>query len=417
MCFKSKFLNILQKKGLIYQCSSFEGLDDILSSGKKVSAYIGFDCTAPSLHVGSLIQILLLRTFQLCGHTPIVLLGGGTTLIGDPSGKDESRRMLTIEQIKTNEEGIKKIFSKFIKFDGDNPALLLNNADWLTKFTYVDFLRTYGTEFTINRMLHFDSVKLRLERESPLTFLEFNYMLLQAVDFLYLNSHHNTYLQMGGSDQWGNIINGVELIRRMNKTEAFALTSPLLTKSDGTKMGKTASGAVWLDEKMFSPWDFYQYFRNVDDDDTIKFLKLFTDLPDKELEELSNLKGQDINQAKKILAFEITKLCHGLEEAKKCSELAINTFEKGTLDKNLPTFYINSEELTSGILLTYILKKVNFATSVSDARRSIEGNAIKINDNSINDVNFKLTQQNMINNSIKISFGKKRHILLSINNN
>lgn len=414
MDFKSDFLNLLQERGFIHQCSNLEGLDAIMSQ-EKIKGYIGFDCTATSLHVGGLIQILLLKYLQKFGHTPVGLLGGGTTLVGDPTGKDETRKMLSNEDINNNMAGIKSVLEKFLNFDGKNPAQIVNNAEWLCEFNYLDFLRDFGTNFTINRMLTFDSVKLRLERENPMTFLEFNYMLLQAVDFYYLNKNHGVSLQMGGSDQWGNIINGVEIIRRKSQKEAFALTSGLVTKSDGTKMGKSVNGAVWLDDTMFSTWDFYQYFRNTDDLDVIKYLKLFTELPIAEIEVLSKLQGQDINEAKKILAFEITKLCHGEESAILNQNLAVNTFEKGTLDPNLPKFFARETELSAGFPLVGFLVTLGFTTSNGEGRKLIQNMGIKINDSTVTDITYIITKKDIVDNVIKISMGKKKHILVNIN--
>ncbi|MDR2008790.1 MAG: tyrosine--tRNA ligase [Alphaproteobacteria bacterium] len=411
--YKSDFLNFINERGFIHQCSNFEELDDRLANS-KITAYIGFDATANSLHVGSLIQILLLRHLQKFGHTPIALLGGGTTLIGDPSGRDESRKMLSTTDINNNAMGIRKVLEKFLSFNGTNAAKILNNADWLCKFNYLEFLRDFGTAFTINRMLSFESVKLRLQKENPMTFLEFNYMLLQAVDFYHLHKEKNVVLQMGGSDQWGNIINGVELTRRISQAEVFALTSPLLTKSDGSKMGKTADGAVWLDSEMFSSWDFYQYFRNTDDADVIKFLKLFTELPISEVAVLAKLQGQEINEAKKILAFEITKLVHGEAAALTSQTTAINTFEKGLGDDNLPTFFASEAELESGIPLINFLITLGFTTSNGEGRKLILNGGIKINDVAIADVAYSVAKKDLVNGVIKISMGKKKHVLVKV---
>ncbi len=413
MQFKSDFLAFLNERGFLHQCSSYENLDDIMSK-EKITAYIGFDCTANSLHVGSLMQILLLKYLQKFGHTPIALLGAGTTMIGDPSGRDESRKMLTVEQINENMLGIKAVLERFISFDGSNAGLLLNNADWLSKFSYLEFLRDFGVHFTVNRMLSFDSVKLRLEKENPMTFLEFNYMLLQAVDYLHLNQNHNVKLQLGGSDQWGNIINGVELIRRKDAKEVFALTTNLLTKSDGSKMGKTASGAVWLTPSMFSVWDFYQYFRNVDDLDVIKYLKIFTEIPMAEIGKLATLQGKELNEAKKLLAFEITKLCHGELEAKSAEELAINTFEKGIVDANLPTFFITSAELNDGLNIVDALIKFGLTASKGETRKLILNAGVKLNDAPVVDSNYSLSKVDIKDDVIKLSLGKKKHILLKI---
>ncbi|MGV3278486.1 tyrosine--tRNA ligase [Rickettsiales bacterium LUAb2] len=416
---KSKLLHELNERGFIYQASNLESLDNLLNT-KKIKAYIGFDCTANSLHVGSLLQIMLFKHLQLHGHTPVVLLGGGTSLVGDPSGKDASRKMLTKEDIEFNKQGIKAVLSKFIDFDDNstNSAILLDNASWLTEFNYLDFLRSYGTQFTINRMLTFDSVKLRLEREQPLTFLEFNYMLLQAVDFLYLYKNHDVVLQLGGSDQWGNIINGVELIRRNCSKEAFALTSPLLTTSTGAKMGKSENGAVWLSSDKISTWEYYQFWRNVTDLDVIKFLKLYTFLPLNEINELAKLQGQELNTAKKILAFEATKLCFGEQEALAAANIAITTFEQKSLSEDLPTINLNKQELTkdSGVLLVDFLAINNIVKSKSEARKLIQNKGLRINDIIIEDINILLNEQNVnsSNQAIKLSIGKKSHYLIKI---
>ncbi len=406
---QSPFLKKIQERGFFYQCSNLEGLDKKLLEGKQ-SCYIGFDCTAKSLHVGSLTQIMLLKYFQEAGHTPIILLGGGTTRIGDPTGKDQSRKMLTDAEIEENMQGIKSVFGKFLDL---NKAIFVNNNDWLKEINYIDMLRDYGTYFTINRMLTFDSVTTRLERENPLTLLEFNYMVLQAIDFVILNKKHGTLLQMGGSDQWGNIINGVELGRKMHQKEFFGLTSPLLVNASGAKMGKTADGAVWLSEDMLSPYDYYQYFRNVDDKDVVKLLKLFTLLEIEEIEELGKLEGKDINKAKIILATEATKLCHGEKVANEVADIAQNTFLHKKLDSNLPTFNIKANELESGKNLIDLLIEINQVESKSKARRLIDNNAIKINDEKCTNYEQTLTNKDINEDGfIKISLSKKKHILL-----
>ncbi|MDH5747790.1 MAG: tyrosine--tRNA ligase, partial [Rhodospirillales bacterium] len=347
--YRSDFIKIATERGFFHQCTDLEALDD-LASKEIVSAYIGFDCTAPSLHAGSLVSIMLLRALQQSGHKPIVLMGGGTTKVGDPSGKDESRQLLSEEQIAANMNGIKQVFSKFLTFgDGPTDAIMVNNADWLDELQYIPFLRDYGRHFSINRMLGFESVKLRLEREHPLTFLEFNYMILQAYDFLELSRRQNCLLQMGGSDQWGNIVNGVELGRRIDNRSLYGLTTPLLTTSSGAKMGKTAAGAVWLNEDMLSAYDYWQYWRNTEDDDVGRFMKLFTDLPLDEIERQEKLEGNEINEAKKTLATEATKLCHGAEAAKGAAETARKTFEEGTLGEDLPSVNVPRAELDQGI--------------------------------------------------------------------
>ena len=414
----SEFIKEITARGFIHQATDIDNLDKLLDNQKKVPGYIGFDCTAPSLHVGSLIQIMLLRWYQKCGHTPIVLIGGGTTLIGDPSGKDESRKLLTNEIIKENTAGIKNVFKKFIKFEqANNSALIINNSEWLTKLNYINFLRDFGKHFSINRMLGFDSVKLRLDREQPLSFLEFNYMILQAYDFHELNKRYGCQLQMGGSDQWGNIINGVELHRRVsnndNKT-LYGLTSPLITTSSGSKMGKTAKGAIWLNQDLCSPWDYWQFWRNTEDQDVIKFIKLFTEIEFNEIEKLQRLKGSEINDAKIILADAATKLLHGEKFAKEAKETANNLFNNEQVDANLPTIEISSEELNLGVpILDCFIKNNYLVKSKGDARRLIRGKGAKLNDEIITDENYILSQGDFNNKKeIKLSASKKRHVLI-----
>ncbi len=415
---KSDFLKTVQERGYMHQCTDLEELDKKASSG-IVTAYIGFDCTAPSLHVGSLLPIMMLRTLQKTGHKPVVLMGGGTTLVGDPSGKDESRKMLTTEGIQANMDGIKKIFSKFLTFapegeeGGPTDAVMVNNADWLGGLNYIDFLRDFGPHFTVNRMMAFDSVKLRLEREQPLTFLEFNYMILQAYDFLELNRNMDCTLQMGGSDQWGNIVNGVELTRRVDGTEVYGLTTPLLTTSSGAKMGKTAAGAVWLNAEQLSPYDYWQYWRNTEDADVGRFLRLFTELPLDEIARLENLEGQDINEAKKVLADEATRMCHGDEAARAAHETAQKTFEQGQLGGDLPSFDIARSELEAGIATFAALVKVGFCKSNGEARRFVKGGGARINDEQVKDENHPVTLTDLNDDGVvKVSAGKKRHALL-----
>ena len=414
----SEFIKEITARGFIHQATDIDNLDKLLDNQKKVPGYIGFDCTAPSLHVGSLIQIMLLRWYQKCGHTPIVLIGGGTTLIGDPSGKDESRKLLTNEIIKENTAGIKNVFKKFIKFEqANNSALIINNSEWLTKLNYINFLRDYGKHFSINRMLGFDSVKLRLDREQPLSFLEFNYMILQAYDFHELNKRYGCQLQMGGSDQWGNIINGVELHRRVSNNEnktLYGLTSPLITTSSGSKMGKTAKGAIWLNHDLCSPWDYWQFWRNTEDQDVIKFIKLFTEIEFNEIEKLQRLKGSEINDAKIILADAATKLLHGEKFAKEAKETANNLFNNEQVDANLPTIEISSEELNLGVpILDCFIKNNYLVKSKGDARRLIRGKGAKLNDEIITDENYILSQGDFNNKKeIKLSAGKKKHVLI-----
>lgn len=413
--YKSDFLNILQSRGFIHQCSDASALDEKLSEG-PLTAYIGFDCTAPSLHVGSLLPIMMLYWLQQTGNKPIVLMGGGTTRIGDPSGKDASRQLLTADLIEQNKTGIKEVFSKFLHFGGGKTdAIMTDNADWLLDINYVEFLREVGRHFTINRMLTFDSVKLRLEREQPLTFLEFNYMILQAYDFAALSQSHGCTLQMGGSDQWGNIINGIDLGRRLHNAELFGLTAPLLTTSSGAKMGKTADGAVWLNAAQLSAYDYWQYWRNTEDADVGRFLKLFTTLPLEEIAKLEALEGAEINEAKKTLAFEATRLLHGDEAAKQAMETATSTFEQGTLSENLPNIPVTRDELSAGLSIIEALTRAELASSNGEARRHIKGNAIKLNDERVGDDSHKITADDFNQDGVaKLSFGKKRHVLLSI---
>ncbi len=404
--YKSDFLNILTERGFIHQCSNFDDLDTKLCEGTQ-SAYIGFDATASSLHVGSLVQIMMLHWFQKCGHTPITLMGGGTTKVGDPSGKDASRKMLDDAGINANIEGIGSVFSKFINYD---TAKMVNNDDWLKDINYIDFLRDYGPHFTINRMMTFDSVKLRLEREQPLTFLEFNYMILQAYDFVELHRRHGTILQMGGSDQWGNIINGVELGRRTEQAHLFGLTTPLLTTSSGAKMGKTADGAVWLNADMLSPYDYYQYWRNTEDADVGRFLKLFTLLPMDEISKLEALQGQEINEAKKILAFEATKLCHSEAAAKDAETTAAKVFEQGSVGDDLPTITL---DLSNDISILDLFVQSDLTASKGETKRLIKGGGAKINDEKITDEGQMASTKDLTpEGHIKLSAGKKKHALV-----
>ncbi|MDH5489943.1 MAG: tyrosine--tRNA ligase [Rhodospirillaceae bacterium] len=410
---KSDFINTVIERGYLHQCTDIDALDERASNG-VVSAYIGFDCTAPSLHVGSLLPIMMLRILQQSGHKPIVLMGGGTTMVGDPSGKDESRQLLDEKAINSNMESIKEIFSRFLTFgDGPTDAVMINNADWLKELNYIEFLRDYGRHFSVNRMLSFDSVKLRLEREQTLSFLEFNYMILQAYDFLELNRRINCALQMGGSDQWGNIVNGVELTRRVDGKEAFGLTTPLLTTSSGAKMGKTAAGAVWLNADMLSPYDYWQYWRNTEDGDVIRFLKLFTDLPLNEIAELEKLSGAEINEAKKKLAFEATQMAHGIDAANAAAETAKKTFEEGKLGGDLPAFDISRSDLESGIQAFEALCRVGLCASNGEARRLIKGGGGRVNDKQIKSETETITLSDLNPDGvIKLSSGKKRHALL-----
>jgi tyrosyl-tRNA synthetase len=407
--FKSDFLNVLSERGFIHQISDPEGLDAQAKAG-TITGYIGFDATASSLHAGSLVQIMMLRWMQKTGHKPIALMGGGTSKIGDPSFKDESRKLLTVEQIATNLAGIRQVFTKFLSFgEGTTDAKMVNNADWLDHLNYIDFLRDYGVHFTINRMLSFDSVKLRLEREQPLTFLEFNYMILQAYDFLELSRRQNCVLQMGGSDQWGNIVNGIELGRRCDQRQLFALTSPLLTTSSGAKMGKTAAGAVWLNADMLSSYDYWQYWRNSEDADVTRFLKLYTEMPLDEIAKLGALGGAEINEAKKLLATEATAMLHGRDAANDAAETARRTFEEGQSAAGLPTITL---DLDQGVGLLAACVAAGFASSNGEARRSVQGGAVRVNDEAVSDEKLMLTRALLADGVIKLSMGKKKHVLV-----
>jgi tyrosyl-tRNA synthetase len=411
--YKSDFLQILADRGFIHQVSEPEALDARALAG-PLTAYIGFDCTASSLHVGSLLPIMMLHWMQQTGHRPIALMGGGTTRVGDPSGKDESRKILTEEDIGRNLAGIRAIFSKFLKFgDGPSDAIMANNADWLNSLNYIDFLRDVGRHFSVNRMLAFDSVKLRLDRQQELSFLEFNYMILQAYDFVELHKRHGCALQMGGSDQWGNILNGIELGRRMIGAQLFALTAPLITTSSGAKMGKTAAGAVWLNADLVSPYDYWQYWRNTEDGDVARFLKLFTVLPLLEIARLAALKGQEINEAKKVLATEATTLVHGRELAEQAANTARRTFEEGALAETLPTCEISRAKLDAGLGVLAAFVEAGLVSSNGEARRQIKGGGLKVNDVSVTDEKMVLTPRDLTPQGvIKLSLGKKRHVLL-----
>ena len=412
--YKSDFLNILAERGFIHQLSEPDALD-ARALASPITAYIGFDCTAASLHIGSLLPIMMLYWLQQTGHKPIALIGGGTTHVGDPSGKDESRRILTDEQIEQNLTGIRAIFSKFLKFEnaGGN-AVMANNADWLNKLNYIDFLRDVGKHFSVNRMLAFDSVKMRLERQQELSFLEFNYMVLQAYDFVELNKRHGCVLQMGGSDQWGNIVSGIDLGRRMANAQLFALTSPLITTSSGAKMGKTAAGAVWLDANLVSPYDYWQYWRNTEDGDVVRFLKLFTILPLGEIARLAALQGQEINEAKKVLATEATALVHGRAAADQAGDTSRKTFEEGSFAGALPTVEVSRAELDKGLgVLTAFAEKTGLVSSNGDARRQVKAGGLKVNDATVTDEKMTLTAKDLTADGvIKLSLGKKKHVLL-----
>ena len=409
---KSDFLRVLTERGYIHQCTDLEALDAAAASG-PITAYIGFDATADSLHVGSLVSIMLLHRLQQTGHRPIVVMGGGTTKVGDPSGKDESRKLLTTADIAANMASIKTAFTRFLKFgNGRTDAIMVDNADWLDRLAYVDFLREYGPHFTINRMLTFDSVKLRLEREQPLTFLEFNYMLMQAVDFLELERRQGCVLQMGGSDQWGNIVNGVELIRRMDAKPAFGLTTPLITTSSGAKMGKTVAGAVWLNPDRLSPYDYWQFWRNTEDADVGRFLKLFTDLPMDEIARLEALQGAEINEAKKVLADEATGLMHGRDAAAASRGAAEAAFEQGRLSQDLPTFEVARAELEAGVQIAALAADAGLAGSRGEARRLAQGGGLRLNDEAIVDGARLITLADLKDGAIKLAAGKKKIVLV-----
>jgi tyrosyl-tRNA synthetase len=402
--FRSSLLRLLDERGYIHQLTDAEGLD-ALAEREIVTGYVGFDATAPSLHVGSLVQIMLLRRLQETGHKPIVLMGGGTTKVGDPTGKDESRRLLTDEEIDANIAGIRRVFERFLKFgDGPTDAVMVNNDEWLSELQYVPFLRQVGRHFTINRMLTFESVRIRLEREQPLTFLEFNYMILQGYDFLELSRRYGLRLQLGGSDQWGNIVNGIELSRRIDGTEVFGVTTPLITNPDGSKMGKTAQGAVWLNEEQLSPYDYWQFWRNAADADVPKFLRLFTDVPLDEIGRLASLPGAEINEAKIVLATEATAMLHGREAAEAAAETARTTFEQGGLGEDLPTLSVGE-----GVNIAHALTQLGFTPSNKEAKRKIAEGAVRLNDEVVEDAGLVVT---VSGDAVKLSLGRKKHGLL-----
>lgn len=411
--FKSDFLNVLQSRGFIHQISDPDSLDALAARG-ELTAYIGFDCTAPSLHVGSMVQIMCLYWLQQTGNKPIALMGGGTTRVGDPSGKDETRKILSLEDIERNKEGIKQVFSQFLKFgEGKHDAIMPDNAEWLTKLNWIEMLRDIGRHFSVNRMLAMDSVKLRLERDQEMSFIEFNYMILQAYDYAVLNQRYDCRLQMGGSDQWGNIVNGIDLGRRMGTPQLHALTTPLITTSSGEKMGKTASGAVWLNADMKSPYEYWQFWRNTDDADVARFLKLFTTLPLDEIERLAALQGAEINEAKKSLADAATALLHGAEAAGVAAETARQTFEEGVVAENLPTVEISRGELEAGIGVLALFVKAGLVASNGEARRQIKGGGLRVNDAAVSDEKMILGLKDLTPEGvIKLSLGKKRHALL-----
>jgi tyrosyl-tRNA synthetase len=411
--FKSDFLNILQERGFIHQCSDFEGLDALAAKG-EATAYVGYDCTAPSLHIGNYLTMMMLYWLQQSGNEPITLMGGGTTMVGDPSGKDESRAIRSIDEIEANKASIRGVFAKVLRYgSGQSDAIMLDNAEWLTKLNWIEMLRDIGRHFSVNRMLTMDSVRLRLEREQEMSFIEFNYMVCQAYDFVELSRRTGCRLQMGGSDQWGNIVNGVDLGRRMGTPQLFALTTPLLTTASGAKMGKTAQGAVWLNADQFSPYDFWQYWRNVEDRDVVKFLKLFTTLPMREIEKLATLQGSEINEAKKALADAATTLLHGADAARTAADTARQTFEEGAIAENLPTVDVSRGELESGLGVLSAFVKAGLVASNGEARRQIRSGGLRVNDIAVSDEKMLLASSNLTPEGvIKLSLGRKRHVLL-----
>ncbi|MBX3536209.1 MAG: tyrosine--tRNA ligase [Chelatococcus sp.] len=410
--FRSDFLRTLDERGFIHQISDPEGLDALALKG-RISGYVGYDATATSIHIGNLISVTMLYWLQETGHQAISLMGGGTSMVGDPSFRDDQRKLLTVEQIETNIESIKRVYGNILNYGGSNPATMVNNADWLLKLNYVEFLRDVGRHFSVNRMLSFDSVKLRLDREQSLSFLEFNYMIMQGYDFTELNRRYGTVLQMGGSDQWGNIINGVDLSHRMGGPQLYALTTPLLTKASGEKMGKSASGAVWLNGDLFSAYDFWQYFRNTEDADVGKFLKIFTRLPLDEIAKLAALGGNEINEAKKVLATEVTAIVHGRATAEAAAETARKTFEEGALADTLPSVDLPPGSLAAGLGVLNAAVTAGLVASTGEARRQIKGGGLRINDTTVTDERAVLTAADLTGDGvIKISLGRKKHVLL-----
>ena len=410
---RSDLLRVLTERGFVHQCTDPAGLDALAAKG-PITAYIGFDCTAPSLHVGSLVQIMLLHWLQQTGHKPIALMGGGTSKIGDPSFKDEARKLLSEADIARNMAGIKRVFGQFLRFgDGASDAVMANNADWLDQLQYIAFLRDYGRHFSVNRMLSFDSVKLRLEREQSLSFLEFNYMILQAYDFVELQRRYGCVLQLGGSDQWGNIVNGIELARRLERGELFGVTTPLITTAGGGKMGKTEKGAVWLNADALSPYGYWQFWRNTEDADVGRFLRLFTALPLDEIARLEALQGQELNEAKKILATRATALCHGEAAAAEAAETARQTFEQGAAAENLPTIAVPQARLETGIPVLELVVQAGYAASNGEARRLIRGGGIRLNDQVVREETLLVTAAaDLQDGAAKLSAGKKRHTLV-----
>ena len=408
------FLEEFKKRGYFYQCTNEDSLSEKMSK-QKIVAYVGFDCTAKSLHVGNLMQVMILRLLQQYGHKPIVLIGGATTKIGDPTGKEETRKYLSDADIAENIAGIKASLSKFITFgDGPSDAVMVNNSDWLESLGYIEFLRDMGRMFSVNRMLTMDSVRLRLDREQSLTFLEFNYMLLQAYDFYYLNKEHSCDLQLGGSDQWGNIVTGVDLVRKVNRNESFGLTTPLLTTASGIKMGKSLSGAVWLNEEQLSSYDYYQYWRNTEDADVVKFSKLYCEFTDAEAADFEKLAIENINEAKKNLAYKVTKLCHGKEKAENARDTAIKVFEQGALGDDLPSINIDYSRLEKGVDCLDLFLEAGLTKSKGESRRLIRGKGAKVNDVQVADENMVLDASHLVDGVIKLSAGKKKHVIVKV---
>ena len=410
---QSEFLRVLIERGYVHQCSDFEGLDAKAKAG-EATAYIGFDATAASLHVGSLVQIMMLRWMQKTGNKPLPLMGGGTTMVGDPSGRDESRKVLTLADIENNKARIKSVFAKFLTFgEGRTDALMVDNAEWLTKLNYIEFLRDVGRHFSVNRMLSMESVRMRIEREQELSFLEFNYMCLQSYDFVELHKRYGVLLQMGGSDQWGNIVSGIDLGRRMGTAQLYALTSPLLTTASGAKMGKTAAGAIWLNPDMLSPYDYWQFWRNTEDRDVGRFLKLFTELPLDEIARLEALGGSEINEAKKILATEATAMLHGRDEADRAAETARKTFEEGLAADTLPTIEVSKAEFDAGLGVLGAFVAAGLVASNGEARRQVKGGGLRVNDAAVTDERAVLSAPDLnADGAVKLSLGRKRHVLL-----
>jgi tyrosyl-tRNA synthetase len=411
--FKSEAMQALVERGFLHQCSDLEGLDRLLAS-EVVTGYQGFDCTGPSLHVGSLVGVMMLRWLQKTGHRPLPLMGGGTTRVGDPSGKDETRKILTYEEIEANKQSLKRIFARFLDFgEGPTGAIMPDNAEWLASLNYIDFLREIGRHFSVNRMLAFDSVKLRLEREHELTFLEFNYMILQAYDFVELAKRYGCVLQLGGSDQWGNIVNGIDLGRRMGTRQLYAFTCPLIATASGAKMGKTAKGAVWLNEEMVSPYEYWQFWRNTEDGDVERFLKLFTELPLDEIARLAALSGSELNEAKKVLASEATALLHGRAAAEEAGEAARRTFEEGAFAEALPTITVPRSDLAEGIPVAALFVRAGLAQSNGEVRRAIANNAISINDRRVTDPAWTVSEADLTADGlVKLSHGRKKHVIV-----